>query len=921
MAREGAAVLGVVLVVILACWIPPVASTPSIEINALKAIRSSLIDPLNNLKDWVKSDPCRSNWTGVICHNFTDDLHVTELRLLRKNLTGTIAPEVGLLTYVTVLDFLWNSIGGSIPKEVGNMTSLQILLLSGNNISGPLPDELGNLPNITKFQLDLNYISGPLPASFANLKNIKHFHMNNNSISGQIPPGLHQLPALIHMLLDNNNLSGYLPPELAQAPKLRILQLDNNNFGGSQIPSTYGNMSTLRKLSLRNCNLTGPVPDFSTAPLLLYLDLSLNNLTGGIPANRVNSGVTTINMSFNQLNGSIPPSFSGLPSLQALSLQSNFLTGDIPVIWQNISFLSNSTLKIELQNNALTDINGTLNPPPNVTLLLQGNPVCRKQNIQNIAAYCEAISEVPAPPPPAPVYPDVTCLSQSCPGGYQYVSGAPRPCYCAAPLGVVMRLRSPSISYFPPYQDMFVSYISSNLNLDSYQVAVVPNYIWERGPRLRMIVDFFPQYGDNSGGGGKFNPAEARRIVDGIATFVLPTNDTFGPYDLINFIPGLYADDINLPTPSKGWSKGVTAAVVLGSFACVGVMVLAVVLILYVRRTRRQEQPSRRESLPKVPMKVEGIKGFSFADLEKATNRFDVTVQIGQGGYGKVYKGVLGDGTVVAIKRAEQGSIQGQKEFFTEIEMLSRVHHRNLVSLIGYCDEENEQMLVYEFMPNGSLHSRLSARYSRPLSYAGYLDPEYLMTHKLTEKSDVYSLGVVLLELLTGMPPISHGRNLVREVQQACQSGMMPSFIDRNMGTHPSDSIKKFMELALRCCEDQKISRPSMLEVVRELENLSSALSETDPSASESDSSNPRVTPANPSPLYSRSFIETREFAGSDLIEGHFLIRPYLADRDQQVGGHAINRPGYAVDFIAVGLRGLSFPRLFLSGFLCATTS
>lgn len=97
-------------------------------------------------------------------------------------------------------------------------------------------------------------------------------------------------------------------------------------------------------------------------------------------------------------------------------------------------------------------------------------------------------------------------------------------------------------------------------------------------------------------------------------------------------------------------------------------------------------------------MKVEGIKGFSFTDLEKATNRFDVTVQIGQGGYGKVYKGVLGDGAVVAIKRAEQGSIQGQKEFFTEIEMLSRVHHRNLVSLIGYCDEENEQVCMPFFL-------------------------------------------------------------------------------------------------------------------------------------------------------------------------------------------------------------------------------
>ncbi|KAG0477425.1 hypothetical protein HPP92_014266 [Vanilla planifolia] len=90
------------------------------------------------------------------------------------------------------------------------------------------------------------------------------------------------------------------------------------------------------------------------------------------------------------------------------------------------------------------------------------------------------------------------------------------------------------------------------------------------------------------------------------------------------------------------------------------------------------------------------------------TNNFSSSSQIGEGGYGKVYKGILADGSVVAVKRAEKSSLQGSREFCTEIELLSRLHHRNLVSLLGYCDEENEQMLVYEFMDNGSLHDHLS---------------------------------------------------------------------------------------------------------------------------------------------------------------------------------------------------------------------
>ena len=87
------------------------------------------------------------------------------------------------------------------------------------------------------------------------------------------------------------------------------------------------------------------------------------------------------------------------------------------------------------------------------------------------------------------------------------------------------------------------------------------------------------------------------------------------------------------------------------------------------------------------------MKDFTYREMAVATNSFDKSTQVGEGGYGKVYKGILVDGTVVAIKRAREGSLQGEKEFLTEIEFMSRLHHRNLVSLIGYCDEECEQVL------------------------------------------------------------------------------------------------------------------------------------------------------------------------------------------------------------------------------------
>lgn len=277
-----------------------------------------------------------------------------------------------------------------------------------------------------------------------------------------------------------------------------------------------------------------------------------------------------------------------------------------------------------------------------------------------------------------------------------------------------------------------------------------------------------------------------------------------------------------------------------------------------------------------------------------ATDGFNITTQVGQGGYGKVYRGTLSDKTEVAIKRASEGSLQGQNEFLTEIEILSRLHHRNLVSLVGYCDEEEEQMLVYEFMSNGTVRDCISDKSKDTVDFStrlgislgaakgilylhteadppifhrdikasnilldsnleakvadfglsrlapilddegtlpnhvstvvkgtpGYVDPEYFLTHKLTDKSDVYSIGVVFLEMLTGMPAISHGKNIVREVKLAHDARIMFSIIDKRMGHYPSEIVERFTVLALRCCQDKPENRPSMLEIVRQLENL-----------------------------------------------------------------------------------------------------
>lgn len=544
------------------------------------------------------------------------------------------------------------------------------------------------------------------------------------------------------------------------------------------------------------------------------------------------------------------------------------------------------------------------------------------------------------------------CFPQSCHRHYEYVLASPVPCFCATPLLVGYRLKNPRFLDLRPYIYQFEVYLSSGLNISLYQLDI-GSPVWEKGPRLRMYLKIFPAYtGNNS---NLFNDSEILRIQSLYTGWRIPDSKIFGPYELLNFtLLDPYRKNVIIPPSSSSISKGVLAGIVLGAIA--GAVTLSALASLLILRLcmKKQAAISGRRQPSRISIKIDGVKDFTYQEMVSATNNFDTSSVVGQGGYGKVYKGILADGTLVAIKRAQEGSLQGQKEFLTEIELLSRLHHRNLVSLLGYCDEEGEQMLVYEFMSNGTLRDHLSGRTKGPLTFAmrlrvalgsakgilylhteadppifhrdikasnilldsrltskvadfglsrlapvpdiegvvpahvstvvkgtpGYLDPEYFLTHKLTDKSDVYSLGVVFLEILTGMHPISHGKNIVREVNVAYRSGMMFSVIDDKMGSYPSECVEKFISLALKCCQEETDSRPSMAEVVRELENIWLMMPESDTRLVDSlvtDSSGKVATPSTTSSSSTmRNPYFSSDISGSNLVSG---VVPSIAPR------------------------------------------
>ncbi|QCD92472.1 interleukin-1 receptor-associated kinase 4 [Vigna unguiculata] len=331
-----------------------------------------------------------------------------------------------------------------------------------------------------------------------------------------------------------------------------------------------------------------------------------------------------------------------------------------------------------------------------------------------------------------------------------------------------------------------------------------------------------------------------------------------------NNLAGPNPDPIQTPhqkrnSKSRRQIIGITAAVVSGVIFIT--FVLYFILLLTISKWRSalffSTTKSTKRQIFSLPSNQ--CRRFSLVEIKAATKNFDNVLIVGDGGFGHVYKGYIDDVSVpVAIKRLRHGSQQGASEFVNEIQMLSQLRHRHLVSLIGYCCDNNEMILVYDFMGRGNLRDHLYGTDNPPslveaawvakvsdfglskigpneMSKAhvstavkgtfGYLDPEYYIRQRLTEKSDVYSFGVVLFEVLCARSPLIHTKeieqvSLANWARYCCQNGTVGEIVDPILKEKIApDCLAKFCEIGVSCLSQEAMKRPSMNDVVLMLES------------------------------------------------------------------------------------------------------
>ncbi|KAD6795797.1 hypothetical protein R6Q59_020286 [Mikania micrantha] len=334
--------------------IPPeigVLSSLEVIIIGYNEFVGSIPPEIGNLTNLQYLDLAVGTLTGAIPKELGKLKKLTTVYIYQNSFKGEIPGEIGNISSLVYLDLSDNQFSGEIPQEIGNLKSLKLLNLMCNLITGSIPSTISELPNLEILELWKNSLTGSLPAKLGMNSPLQWLDVSSNTLSGEIPVGLCNSGNLTKLILFNNSFSGSLPVGLSACSSLVRVRLHNNKISGT-IPTGFGNLPGLQRLELSHNNLSGKIPhDLTLSSSLSFIDVSSNHLVSSLPFDMLSMpGLQTLVVSNNYLDGGIPSQFQDSPSLSVLDLSFNSFTGEIPKSIASCQKLVN----LNLSHNQLT---------------------------------------------------------------------------------------------------------------------------------------------------------------------------------------------------------------------------------------------------------------------------------------------------------------------------------------------------------------------------------------------------------------------------------------------------------------------------------------------------------------------------------------------------------------------------------------
>ncbi|KAK1417147.1 hypothetical protein QVD17_26269 [Tagetes erecta] len=861
-------------------------SAPKLDTNELKTLKV-IWEKMGLGAEWdFDNDPCsgEGKWSSFLCDCNFETCSVTNIDLEKENISGDIPLEFANLPHLEYLDLSNNYLKGSVPSEWATMRLIS-LSLGGNWLSGPFPMALTRIIKLEELLMEGNQFYGPIPKEIAYLRNLKSLALSSNYFTGPLPVTLAKLTNLTEMAISGNNFTGRIPNFISRWTKLKKLYIQGCSFkgpipngisgltqlthliisdliGGASTFPRLQNMARLSHLVLRNCFIHGSIPDYIGKYMinLEALDISNNHFTWDAsgPSN-CNQGSINVVESYSSSSKNIQKNIHPC-------LQKDFPCTK-PLAQQKSSLYINCGGRDVLINNTF---NYKADRAIHVAFFWEDGEWASSNTGNFVDAFDDSyiLSN--------------TSQLHNIPTSYTKLYTTAR----ATPISTTYYgLCLMKGSYNVTLHFAEIAFTDDDKLFNSFGKRVFNVYVQGE----LKIKDF--DIAKEAGGTGK--AVIKRYMIEvttgtikiqlywaGKGTTNIPVEGSYGP-----IISAISVEPNFKPQRFHGKNK---VGLILGTVGGGVIFVFLIIVLLWRKGYTMRERITDRGTV-ELPIQA-SLRLFTKQEIIAATNNLNPSNKLGDGGFGDVYKGILSDETIVAIKLLSPKSKQGIVQFLTEIEVIARVNHPRIVRLYGSCFERNQLCLVYEYMENNCLSHALLAgnalkekltwsvrlkicnHIAQALVFLHESDPPiihrdiktsnvlldgnliaklsdfglaklHLKTHTSTSivgskgymapeaagrgeyslETDVFSLGMVMLEIISGKKPgYKPSADIFCLLHWACnlkERNKLLELVDPDLGSKYSKTeALKVINLALLCTEASPNFRPKMRNIINILD-------------------------------------------------------------------------------------------------------